>query len=93
MNLVVNLIIVLFVLIFAYWLIRTLISIEVEEKNSDWFTMYFCVDCKKRLSYSKVMYSHGVCPHCGYKGPDACTIVDTYEKSGRWVDGKLEIRK
>lgn len=43
-----------------------------------------CVNCKTYLSHHVVMYSHGRCPACGYKGPNACTIVDTIEEVGFW---------
>jgi predicted RNA-binding Zn-ribbon protein involved in translation (DUF1610 family) len=27
--------------------------------------VHFCKACGERLSYTEVMYSHGVCPYCG----------------------------
>lgn len=50
-----------------------------------WVTKYFCVGCKKEMSWSTMMGSHGTCPMCGYKDSDAATIVECDEKSARWV--------
>ena len=50
-----------------------------------WINAYFCVKCKKELSNYQKMYSNGRCLECGYKHPDACTIVRTTEKAKRWI--------
>ncbi len=43
-------------------------------------TTRHCINCKKKVSFRTKMYSMGRCPHCGYKGMDACTIMDTIER-------------
>lgn len=53
--------------------------------SARWQTGWFCVSCDHLLSYREVMYSHGRCPYCGYKGPRAITIVDTKERAYRIV--------
>jgi len=40
-----------------------------------------CVNCNGILKNSQVMYSDGVCPLCGHKGANACTIVETVSDS------------
>lgn len=50
-----------------------------------WFTLYRCVGCKGELSYTTMMYSEGRCPLCGFKHPDACTIVECSESAARRV--------
>jgi transcription initiation factor IIE alpha subunit len=39
---------------------------------------WFCVNCKKRMSWDTRMYSHGCCPMCGHMV--SSTICDTFEK-------------
>jgi len=50
-----------------------------------WQTAYFCVDCAEEMTWDQMMNSHGCCPYCGYKGPNADTVVDTYERSYKMV--------
>lgn len=50
-----------------------------------WKTAWFCVSCKERLTEHDRYYSHGRCPHCGYKGEHAGTIIDTFERAYRIV--------
>jgi Zn ribbon nucleic-acid-binding protein len=50
-----------------------------------WFIVQECVKCTYVLSRKEVMYNNGVCVHCGYKGPSACTIVDTKDYSARRI--------
>lgn len=38
-----------------------------------------CIECKGELTYNEVMYSSGQCLICGYKHPNACTIVGVTE--------------
>lgn len=57
---------------------------------SHWLTEHRCVSCGHVVSYHTRMYSHGRCPHCGYKGKHAGTIMDTTEHAFRWVrDGEV----
>lgn len=35
-------------------------------KISEWYNIYVCNECDKRISYHQKMYSSGICPHCGY---------------------------
>lgn len=28
--------------------------------------IYRCAACKEKLSFSQIMYSHGICPKCGH---------------------------
>lgn len=44
-------------------------------------TAYFCVKCNEEVSDYTRMDSHGRCPHCGFKGRHACTIMDTKERA------------
>ncbi len=39
-----------------------------------------CVVCRKDLTRSEVMNSYGRCPLCGYKSPNAGTIVKCNER-------------
>jgi len=65
------------------------------------YTAWFCVNCHSELSYNNRMYSHGRCSACGYKGKNAGTIVDTYEKaytiekipSGKWWIPDKKVKK
>ncbi len=41
--------------------------------------MKMCVKCKETLSLSQILYSHGRCPECGYKGQSAGSIVDVQD--------------
>ena len=50
-----------------------------------WKLRQRCVSCKRWLADYVVMYSDGLCPCCGYKGPNAVTIVATTEESIRWI--------
>ena len=50
-----------------------------------WFSVYRCTECEKAVSHYTKMMSNGRCPMCGYKGYDACTIVNTYETAARRV--------
>lgn len=36
-----------------------------------------CVECLKKLTNEERMYNRGTCPHCGHRGSNAATIVDT----------------
>lgn len=45
----------------------------------------FCVNCKEELTKHEIMYSNGRCPKCGYKGENAVTICDTFERGYRLV--------
>lgn len=64
-------------------------------------TAWFCVNCDREMSYHAVMYSHGRCSMCGFKGEDAATIVETYEKaykiikepSGKWWKPSKKVRE
>lgn len=60
-------------------------KIQTQKRYSDWFTVYECKSCNKKLSYHTVMYSHGRCPKCGEKGSGAGTIVDAREVAVRKV--------
>jgi len=60
------------------------------QKNTHWKTAYFCVKCDGQITYYIKMDNHGRCPLCGYKHPDACTIVETYEKACRYLNYKKE---
>jgi len=53
--------------------------------NTTWQTEYLCVYCEHVLSYSEKMDSHGRCPYCGEKHPNAVTIVETKERAIRYV--------
>ena len=44
-----------------------------------WECHWGCVRCKHYLTRHQKYHSDGVCPHCGYKGRFACTIVDCKE--------------
>lgn len=48
-----------------------------------WRTEYRCEDCRVAMSYSVMMSSGGRCRNCGYKGKNACTIVDCTEHAYR----------
>jgi DNA-directed RNA polymerase subunit RPC12/RpoP len=52
---------------------------------SKWKNADFCVNCDESLTFHMVMYSHGRCPYCGYKGKTAGTVVDVYNKAYRRV--------
>lgn len=51
---------------------------------------FVCKSCKNYLSQYQVMYSGGVCPHCGHHKPG--TMLDVYSVVGQWV-GHLWWRK
>jgi predicted RNA-binding Zn-ribbon protein involved in translation (DUF1610 family) len=53
----------------------------------------FCVSCNEILSSDEQMYSNGRCPKCGYKDEDACTVVKTYDRGYRWINGKKDYFK
>lgn len=53
---------------------------RLDEKGK-WINKYFCKYCEHILSFEEKMDSHGRCPYCGKKGPNACTIIDTIEKA------------
>lgn len=38
-----------------------------------------CVHCQHPMSKHTMMYSSGRCPYCGFKHPNACTIVKCTE--------------
>lgn len=63
----------------------TVLPDPIKTYVSGWNIEYRCVRCQKVLSNNQVMYSHGLCPHCGYKSSDACTIVDNTEHFYRLV--------
>lgn len=46
-------------------------------KESHWYSIEVCNNCEKQLSNYQKMHSSGVCPYCGYKGPNAVTICKT----------------
>ena len=48
-------------------------------------TAFFCINCDGEVSHYTKMYSHGRCPLCGYKDPDAATIIKTTEKAYRMI--------
>ena len=50
-----------------------------------WKTAYFCTNCHGEVSWRTKMDSDGRCPLCGYKGKDACTIMDTKETAYKLV--------
>lgn len=49
------------------------------DRYSNWFTELRCANCNTAVSYITKMTSYGRCPHCGYKGKDAVTIMETIE--------------
>lgn len=50
-----------------------------------WHTEFRCVSCAKPVSFFVKMDSHGRCPHCGHKGKDAGTVMNTTEHVYRLV--------
>jgi hypothetical protein len=46
---------------------------------SRWRNGWRCASCKVEVSFNTKMNSDGRCPHCGYKSPRACTIMETEE--------------
>lgn len=50
---------------------------------SNWGTEHCCVKCGAFLTFSEKMYNLGRCPKCGYKHPDASTVVRTKERGFR----------
>jgi len=44
-------------------------------------TIFFCVSCNASLTNDQRMYSEGTCPFCGYRGPTADTIVESYPRA------------
>lgn len=42
-----------------------------------WGSWIRCVSCKTTLTDNQEMFSNGRCPHCGHKGANAGTIVDS----------------
>jgi predicted RNA-binding Zn-ribbon protein involved in translation (DUF1610 family) len=51
-----------------------------------WKTAWYCVSCKERLNEDERYWSHGRCPHCGFKSKNACTIVESYERAYRIIE-------
>lgn len=43
--------------------------------KSEWKFVEMCAQCEKELSENQILYSHGICPYCGYNSN--CTICDT----------------
>lgn len=50
-----------------------------------WVRHAFCVKCSERLGRHQEMYSHGICPFCGFNSDS--TICDTNVRSARLVRG------
>ena len=48
---------------------------------SDWIGGLFCVNCDSMLTNHQASHNNGVCPKCGYKGPQAATICETYTRA------------
>ena len=46
-----------------------------------WHTEFSCAACQTIVSYRTKMDSHGLCPHCGYRGPGAVTIMHTVDRT------------
>jgi DNA-directed RNA polymerase subunit RPC12/RpoP len=46
-----------------------------------WITAWFCVNCDAEVSWETKMGSHGRCPHCGFKGDGAVSIMKTREEA------------
>lgn len=51
-------------------------------------TEFCCVLCEHPLTDRERFYSHGRCPHCGYKHPQAGTIVQCTEHAVEVIDFK-----
>lgn len=50
-----------------------------------WLAVFRCASCLARLNHWQRFRSSGTCPLCGHTGPNAGTIVDTIQSSGRLV--------
>lgn len=52
-----------------------------------WHNEFICYDCKKSMSYNTKMYSHGICPNCGYNSHGticACDILVVRKVWKKW---------
>ena len=47
------------------------------DEQTGWYQISVCISCKKHVDEYTRFYNHGVCNMCGYKGPNAATIVAT----------------
>lgn len=50
---------------------------------SKWKSYYFCVECDTNISESTMLYSKGVCPHCGYVSNS--TVMSCITRAGKKV--------
>lgn len=51
----------------------------MEWKRKRYVLVRFCSYCRSRLTHTDVMYSHGICPHCGFNSDS--TVCDNDRES------------
>lgn len=47
---------------------------------------YFCFKCAEEVSRFQKFYNDAVCPKCGYRHPNALTIVETIDYSSTLIE-------